>query len=140
VKTARTATYNAEPAKLLEVALDAARGSYKIAGVDQAHFTFITQTRVYSPEGDLESAGAENFVQARDRSVAVQFIVQVEGEPHRAVITVTPKTLQILSGSPQPRELKPDDPGLPPFVRGRADALAYAIYSRAKSFAVAAPP
>ena len=38
----------------------------------------------------------------------------------------------MLSGSPKPRELKPDDPFLPPFVLGRADELQFEIYERAQ--------
>jgi hypothetical protein len=52
---------------------------------------------------------------------------------------VTPITLQALAGSPKPRELKPDDPYLPPWVLGRADQLQFEIYDRARSL-VAAPP
>jgi hypothetical protein len=140
IKTATTATYDVDATKLLDIALDAARASYKIAGVDQVHTAFETQGRMYSKSGELESAGAGDVIQYREGSVFVSFIVRVVvEEPHRAVVTVTPKTLQMVVGSPQPRELAPDDLSLPPFVKGRADALAYAIYERAKSYAGAAP-
>jgi hypothetical protein len=45
---------------------------------------------------------------------------------------VTPQTFQVLSGSPKPRELMPDDPYLPPFVLGRADELSFEIYDHAR--------
>jgi hypothetical protein len=140
IKTARTATYAAEPAKIFELALEAARDSYKIAAVDERNLAFATLPRTYSREGDLESPGADGVVQFRDRSVRVELIVHVITTADRRVaVTVTPRTLQLLAGSPQPRELKPDDPYLPAFVLGRADALSYAIYTRAKSYSVAPP-
>jgi hypothetical protein len=140
VKTAKTTTYNTEPAKILGLAIEAARESYKIAGVDQEHLAFATLPRMYSREGGLEGEGAEGYVQFRDGSVRVQLVVQViTTDDRRVAVTVTPRTLQMVSGSPQPRELKPDDPYLPSFVRGRADALAYAIYKRAKPYAVGSP-
>jgi hypothetical protein len=35
------------------------------------------------------------------------------------------------------RELAAEDPNLPPFVKGRADALAIAIYERTRGYAIA---
>jgi hypothetical protein len=54
----------------------------------------------------------------------------------RKVVVVTPITLQMLTGSPKPRELTPDDPNLPGWVRGRVDALAVAIHDAAKQHEV----
>jgi hypothetical protein len=70
--------------------------------------------------------------------VRVVFHVKlVPSGAERFAIEVTPDTLQVVDGSPQPRHLAPDDPYLPPFVLGRADALALAIYERAKPYATA---
>jgi hypothetical protein len=76
------------------------------------------------------------MVQVRDGSVRVTLHVKViEGADHRVSVVVTPETFQVLQGSPKPRELKPDDPYLPAFVTGRADALVLAIHERAKRYA-----
>ena len=82
-----------------------------------------------------------------NHSVKVSFVVtlaesdesQSRSGPsaHYYMIAVTPRTWQYLAGSPQMRELAPEDPNLPPFVHGRADALAVAIHDRAKGFAIA---
>ena len=98
----------------------------------------MTQPKWYGPEGDLESPGAGGYVQLRDRSVQVAFIVKVERFGGGDVaVTVTPRTFQEISGSPKPRELAPDDPNLPPWVHGRADQLALDIYNKAKPYAYA---
>ena len=133
MKTAKTAWYKLSGHDLLARAEEVASEDYKIASVNAEQLAFITAPRFYGPEGDLESPGAGGFVTMRDRSVEVAFIVQVvELDSGDTAVTVQPKTFQVLSGSPKPRELAPDDPNLPPFVHGRADALALAIYDKAK--------
>lgn len=140
IRTARDTVYHGDPDKLLALAVEAAKDEhYRIAGVNQDEQTFMTVPRWYSPEGDLESEGAGDFVTLVDRSVQVGLIVQLsEIGANTFGFAVIPKTFQHLSGSPKPRELAPDDPGLPPFVHGRADALTLAIYQHAKEFAVPA--
>jgi hypothetical protein len=141
VRSAKTASYEADPIQLMELAASAARDEhYQIGDVNPQELTFITRARMYSPEGDLESPGAEGFIQSRPGSVFVSFVVHiVEGEMGRKCIVVKPHTLQMVQGSPKPRELDPEDPNLPGFVKGRADALALAIYQRAKRFLVQPP-
>ncbi len=140
LRTAKTATYNADPRDLFELAVEVAKETYKVGETDEYKLAFATIPRFYSSTGDLESEGAEGWTQVRPGSVQVTLIVTiVPTSEHSASVVVVPHTLQVLSGSPQPRELKPDDPYLPPFVLGRADALALDIYQRAKQF-VAAPP
>ena len=138
LKTAKTATYRMQPHDLLELAEQVASEDYKIGDVNDGELTFITMPQWYGPEGDRESAGADNFVTMADRSVEVALIVQIhELEGGELAVTVTPKTFQEIKGYPKPRELAPDDPNLPPWVHGRADALTLAIYDRAKPNAVA---
>jgi hypothetical protein len=42
----------------------------------------------------------------------------------------------MIPASPTPRERRADDPNLPPWVLGRVDSLALAIYERAKSMGI----
>lgn len=133
IKTAKTATYKLNAHDMLQLSEEVASENYKIGDVDDGQLTFITAPQWYSAEGDRESPGAGGFVQMADRSVEVALIVQVvQLESGDVAVTVTPKTFQEISGSPKPRELAPDDPNLPPWVHGRADDLALAIYRRAK--------
>jgi hypothetical protein len=136
IKTVKTTTYQMSGHDLLQVAEQAAQEEYKIGDVNEAELTFITQPRYYGPEGDLESPGAGGFVQMQDHSVQLSFIVQVtELAGGDSAVSVTPKTFQVLSFSPKPRELAPDDPNLPGWVHGRTDQLAMEIYELAKPHA-----
>ncbi len=141
VRTARETLYTADPHVILKLAAEAAEGEhYRIGAVDQNELEFVTEPKFYTKTGDLESAGADNVVLVRPGSVQVQFIVRViAADPQHVGVSVTPKTFQTMAGSPKPRELAPDDPYLPSFVLGRADALSLAIYQRAKPYALAPP-
>ena len=93
----------------------------------------------YTHEGGRQSAGAGDMVQIEGGSVRLSIVVEVVEvnslpEPTYAV-KVTPKTFEALSGSPQPRELAPDDPNLPGWITGRVESLQVAIYKRAQQFA-----
>ncbi len=144
LRTAKTAVYTGDARKIMDLAEQgAADEHYKIGGVDDGHLSFETAPRFYSSEGDLQSPGAENYTKVDNRSVKVSFIVTIaETSTNQYMVSVTPRTWQYLAGSPQMRELAPDDLGLPPWVHGRADALTVAIYDRARGFVVvpAGPP
>ncbi len=139
LRTAKTARYTADPKQLLQLAIETAKLEYKVGEVNEDQLMFATIPRFYSSTGDLESEGADGWTQVRGGSVQVTLIVHVVPADIGFSVVVTPRTLQVVSGSPQPRELKPDDPYLPPFVLGRADTLALEIYANAKQF-VAGPP
>jgi hypothetical protein len=140
LRTAKTAVYNTDGSRLFAIAEQAAGDeNYKLGGVDDGHLTFETVPKWYSPEGDLQSAGAGDFTRVDQHSVKVSFAVAVTSTgPNQFVVTVTPHTWQYVAGSPQLRELEPNDPYLPPWVTGRADTLSLSIYDRAKG--LAAPP
>jgi hypothetical protein len=140
VRTAKTAEYRADPSAIFQLAMQAAQQDYKIGEVDAGHLRFETVPRFYSSEGDLESEGAEGYVHLLNHSVRVSFIVAVtQTDNQQAAVTVVPHTLQVLAGSPEMRPIEPDDPSLPPWVHGRADALSVAIYQHARGY-VAGPP
>ena len=138
IRTARSATYELDPHQLLQIALDVTKESYPIGYVNQEDVTVATRPRFYSKEGDLESEGAGGWAQVVPGSVEVTWIVTIvpTNDSHRmSNIIVVPKTFQLVSGSPKPRELSTDDPYLPPWILGRADSLQIAIYQRAKAYA-----
>jgi hypothetical protein len=141
LRTAKTAVYNTDGSQLFRIAEQAAGAeNYKIAGVDDGHLTFETVPKWYSPEGDLQSAGADDFTRVDQHSVKVSFVIAVTSTgPNQFVVMVTPHTWQYVAGSPQLRELEPGDPYLPPWVNGRADTLSLSIYDQAKGMAVTPP-
>jgi hypothetical protein len=136
IKTAQTAKYKATAADLYAIAEQVTAETYKIAET-KPPTALATAPQWYSPEGGRQSAGAGGYSQIEDRSVNLVLVVEVlELDDGSVAIKVTPKTLQHISGSPQPRELSPDDPNLPPWIHGRVESLQLAIYQRAQQFAV----
>jgi hypothetical protein len=136
LRTAKTAVYAGDVNRIVALA-EAGAGDehYKLGSVDDGHLMFETEPRFYSPEGDLQTPGAGDYVKIDNHSVKVSFVVTVTAiDTNRYSITVVPRTWQYIAGSPQMRELAPDDPNLPPFVRGRADALSIAIYGRTQGY------
>lgn len=137
LRTAKTAVY-ADGSQVFAIAEQAAgEENYKLAAVDDGHLTFETVPKWYSPEGDLQSAGAGDYTQVDNHSVKVSFVVAVTSAgAGQFVVTVKPHTWQYVAGSPQLRPLEPEDPNLPPWVLGRADTLSLTIYDRAKGLAL----
>ncbi|MBA3391394.1 MAG: hypothetical protein H0T89_02065 [Deltaproteobacteria bacterium] len=138
VRTAKSATYTVAPQTLFDTALQVTQKTYKLGEIDAANGRFATESQVYSAEGGRQSPGAGGFVNMSDGSIMLSLFVEIVAidDTHHAVV-VTPKTFQVLTGSPKPRELAPDDPNLPPWVTGRVDSLAVAIHEQAKQHAVA---
>ncbi len=139
IKTAKATTYVGDAVEIAQAAQLVVAETYKVDEVgrtDEA-FRIITAEQWYSPEGGRQSAGADDFVQLVDRSVMLQMIVDIvpTAENH-AVIQVTPRTMQHISGSPKPRELAADDPNLPGWVTGRVDQLHHDIYKGLQKYVV----
>lgn len=136
MRSAKLAQYTAAPNQLLDVAMQVAQRKYKIGPVNIERSEFATESQWYNKEGGRISAytdGKGEYVNAGGGDVQLTLIVavrQVDGG--RVMVDVTPKTFQLVSGSPKPRELAPDDPYLPPWILGRADTLAFEIYEEAK--------
>jgi hypothetical protein len=136
VKTAKTAHYATTAETLYEIAKQVAQQDYKIGETDTINMRFLTQPQMYSPDGGRQSAGADGYIQFDEGSIRLQLLVEVIPADGQQVVAVTPVAFQMLSGSPKPRELAPDDPNLPGWVHGRVDALSVAIYNAAKQHAV----
>jgi hypothetical protein len=138
IKEAKSAQYEAAPNQIMDIALQVAQQTYKIGPIDVQNHRFSTEPQWYSAEGGRISPtneGGGDFVNAGGGSVNLTLIVEaVEISAGQVVVTVTPKTLQLVDGSPQPRELKPEDPNLPPWVLGRADKLQLEIHQQAKRY------
>lgn len=138
IKTAKTAQYAASSNQILDVAIQVAQRTYKIGDVDPQRGAFATVPQWYSAEGmrrGTSNEGNGDYVNTQGGDVQVSFAVEVvETAPGRVAVTITPDTVQLVAGSPQPRPLTPDDPNLPPWILGRVDTLAVEIYDAAKQF------
>ena len=136
IKEAKEASYPAAPNAMVDVALQVAQRDYKIGPINIEGHEFATESQWYTPEGKRISPyddGRGEFINAGGGDVQVTLIVSVRDlDGQRVVVQIVPKTFQLVAGSPKPRELKPDDPYLPPWVLGRANALQVAIHEEAK--------
>ncbi len=137
LRTAKATVYQSDGGQLLALAQQAAGDKhYKLGAVDDGHLVFETQPIFYSAEGDLQTPGADSYTIVQNHSVKVSFVVELQEVADRQfAVRVTPHTYEYLAGSPQLRPLEPEDPNLPPWIHGRADALQLAIYDRAKNLA-----
>jgi hypothetical protein len=134
VAMAKSTQYEGADNQLFDLALQVAQQTYKIGETDPPGHRFVTAVQFYNKEGGRQSAGAGDFIQMSDGSISLQMLVEIvptEGGKH--LIVVTPVVTQVVSGSPKPRELKPDDPYMPGWVTGRVDTLTVEIYEAAKS-------
>src|SRR5580704_11376730 len=74
IQASRTAMYTMSPAEMYELAKQVATDlGYAVGRTDDQGWKFVTAPKFYSPEGDLESPGAEGFIHMRDGSVQVQY-------------------------------------------------------------------
>ncbi len=136
IRTAKTAEYQAPSSQILDIAVQVAQRTYKVNDIDPQKATFTTAGQWYSAEGGRRGTtneGNGDYVNAGGGDVNLRLEVQVLGATlGRVVVVIIPHTLQLIDGSPQPRELTPDDPNLPPWVHGRVDTLAMDIYNASK--------
>jgi len=139
IKEAKSAEYTAQPKQILDIAIQVAQQKYKVGAIDPDGLKFATVPQWYSREGGRISPNTDgrngDFVNASGGDVQVSLIVAVHLLPRdRVVVSVTPKSFELIAGSAYPRELTPEDPNLPPWVLGRANTLALAIYKYAKPY------
>ena len=136
IKEAKEATYPAGPNQVLDVAIQVAQRKYKIGPVNVEGSEFATESQWYTKEGNRISAyddGRGEFISASGGDVQVTFIVRARDIDGKSVaVEIVPKTFQLITGSPKPRELAIDDPNLPPWVIGRANQLQVDIHEEAK--------
>ncbi|MFN0247092.1 MAG: hypothetical protein ACKV2T_09290 [Kofleriaceae bacterium] len=139
IKTAKATTYVGDAGEIFDATRRVVGETYKVfdAGRTEDAFRLVTTEQWYSPEGGRQSSGSDDFVQLVDRSIMLQLVVDVvPTASNHAVIQITPRTLQHVSGSPKARELAPDDPGLPGWVTGRVDQLHHDIYKGLQQYVV----
>lgn len=136
VKTAKTAVYKLPAKSMLDVALQVAQQDYKIDGrtIDPAANTFMTEPQMYNKDGGRRSPSAGGYLdKLAQGDVLLRLEVKIrQVESDTVYVEIVPHALQTVLDSPKPRELTPDDPNMPPWVHGRVDSLAVAIYEAAK--------
>ena len=138
IKAAKTANYTGDADEMFKIVVDTTAETYKIAdaGKTDEGYALVTAPQWYNPEGGRQSAGEGDYVSIGAGSIRLEMMVElIPTESRRYLVSVTPRTFQHVSGSPQPRELKPDDPNLPGWVSGRVDSLYVEIHKRLQNYA-----
>jgi hypothetical protein len=136
VQTARAAHYRTEAGRIYSIALDTAEETFKIYDKDDDKELFMTLPKWYTADGQSQTRGSGDTVMVNDGSLLVSLLVAVETDVDGVTtVTVTPVVERYRLGQAQDDKLAPDDPSLPGWVHGKADALAVDIYNAAKKYA-----
>lgn len=136
VQTAKAAVYQAEAGRIYSVALDTAEKTYKLYDKDDDKEIFVTLPKWYTADGQSQTRGSGDTVMVTDGSLQVALLVAVETDvDNRITVTVTPVVERFRLGQSQTDKVAPDDPSMPGWVHGKADALAVDIYNAAKRWA-----
>jgi len=125
IKTARTSHYDVAASAVFEAAMAAAQENGGVAEHNAEHQALRTKSR---------SSGSHRLGTA----FTVSLLIQVNSREGETWVEITPLGRQRVSGSPQPRELAPDHPATPGWVKGWIDKLYLAIHARLKAHAL--PP
>ena len=140
VRTAKLAEYNADTRQLLDVAIQVAQKKYQIEPGDiDPNGRFLTAPQWYSADGmrrgKSNQGNGDYLMNSGGGDIRLSLEVQVvPGPGGRSLVAVTPRVLQMMAGSPQPRPLVPDDPNMPGWVKGRVDQLTVDIHAAAKPY------
>ncbi len=130
IRTAREARYTEPMSTVFDAVYEAASAEYKIISRDDHEGALLTDGKWYAADGGVEPKGAGGGQFVRDGSVHFALEIRVQGDEGDWWIEVTPRAMQHLGGSPQPRELAPDDPAMPGWAQGKIDAMYVAIHRR----------
>lgn len=132
IRTAKEAHYTLPLDVVFAAVHDVAKASYGVIDGNAEEGWVMTDGQWYAPEGGVEPK-TEGGQFVGDRSVFFQMEIHVRGTEGDWTIEVIPRAMQNISGSPQARELAPDDPAMPGWAHGRVDNMYVAIYDRLKA-------
>jgi hypothetical protein len=140
IEQARGAKYDAPPEVVFNGVVEAVGSVQKIAGQDPSQGLIETETRWYEPDGTLARRGSDDEAFVTDGAILLGFLVGVRGQPGAWHVEVLPIAYQHRSGSPQAREMRPDDPQMPGWVKGKIDNIFLAVHGKLKEYEVGAAP
>jgi len=142
LQRARGAHYHGDPGAMIELAASAVQGEhYVIQQLDKDLAAFTTAPKVWGPEGDLESAGADGVVQFEDNSIELELKVQLrpaEGADDFDLV-ITPSIHRLMSGTAVPQAVEPGDVSLPGWVQAKLDAIAIVTHDALATYEIKTP-
>lgn len=140
VALAKTARYKGDKLALFKAAKDVTESKHPLDASDETTLTVITKGRWFTPEGLVSNWKPGDQINGKDRlddhSLNVQLVVKILPDGENWIVHVEPKYLEFRQGRPNLDPLKPEDPSIPGWARGKVDQLAYDIYTALKPFEV----
>lgn len=152
VAMAKVARYQGDKLQLFAGMKETVEGKYKVDVSDETKLAVKTTARWYTPEGLVSNWSPEDGRGTRgvakteegrsgtmDRALNIALVAQLLPENENWVVHIEPIILRYNEGQPKLELMRPDDPSLPGFVKGKSDELAYDINKRLKQWEVKSP-
>jgi hypothetical protein len=138
IKAAEQSRYRGEAATLFAAVKQVTESDYKTAAVDESALVIRTESRWYTPEGQVDTTTGNNVARLQDMSVNFGVVVRlVKADADTYTVTVEPVATRKQGLSSKPEPLDMNDPTAPGWIRGKVESLQVAIYDKLKSYAAA---
>jgi len=138
IREARNARYETSAGAVFDAAMTAAHEHGGVAEYDANRGALRTIDRWYQQDGTSESITGDGKSLVEGGSILLSLMLEVKCD-HECWVEITPLVAEHVSGSPQARELAPDDPAMPGWVQGKIDNLYLAIHEQLKARALPPP-
>ncbi len=135
---AKQARYQGDKQELFAGMKQTIEGKYKVEVADETQLAVKTTGRWYTPEG-LVSNWTPSDGKLPDRSLNITLVAQLLPSEGNYVVSIEPVILRYTKDQPKLEPLRPDDPSLPGFVRGKSDELAFDVNKKLKQWEVKSP-
>jgi hypothetical protein len=144
VAMAKQARYEGDKLQLFGLMKQAVESKYKLEVSDETRLSMKTIPRWYTSEGLVSNwtpgdVAADGRHKLPDRSLNIVLVAQMLPENDKWIVHIEPVILLFREGQSNLEPLRPDDPSLPGFVRGKADELAFDVNKKLKQYEVRTP-
>lgn len=139
VAMAKQARYQGDKLQLFGLMKETVESKYKLDVSDETKLALRTISRWYTPEGLVSNWTPQDTGKLPDRSLGIALIAQLLPEQDNWVVHIEPVILRYNAGQPKLEPVRPDDPSLPGFVRGKSDELAYDVNKKLKQYEIKSP-
>ncbi len=137
VKTARETTYVGEPAAMFNELKAATAVNYTLAETDANSHAIRTAGRWFTPEGQVDTKANTNPSSVQDKSINLALLVGlVEVDARSFKVVIEPMVRRKNELSSELETLKPGDPTVPGWVRGKVDSLQVEIHHRLGAYVI----
>jgi len=139
VAMAKQARYQGDKLELFTGMKSTVETKYKLDVSDETKLALKTIGRWYTPEGLVSNWTPADGAKLPDRSLNISLVAQLLPENDNWVVHIEPVILRFTLGQSKLEPVRPDDPSLPGFVKGKSDELAYDVNKKLKAFEVKSP-